>query len=188
MYEKKPKIEIWLELETRCNLNCKFCFNFWKDGHSKAPMKLSTQDTLKGLEKLFGVVECEKISISGGEPLLREDIFEILRFIQSYEIPMILTTNGIGLDTTLIARFMEAGISTFQIPFHSANQKTHNFLSGVDCWKDTLEVFVLLKENAATLIPVFVATSLNLNHLIGVMELCNILDINEIIFNRFVPG
>src|ERR1044072_7152246 len=143
----KPRVQIWYELETRCNLHCKFCFNFWKDGVSRAPDKLSTVDTLRCLKRLFDVVDCEKLTISGGEPLLRDDLYEILGFIKGHGIPMILTTNSTLLDSRNISRLMGAGILTFQIPFHSTDKTLHDMLSGEECWSKTLNAFILLKRS-----------------------------------------
>lgn len=185
---KKPKVEIWYELETRCNLHCKFCFNFWKDGISSAPRRLSTEDALESLKQLFNAVECERISISGGEPLLREDLYTILSFIKSNGIPMVLTTNSTLLTRQSILKLMDSGIVTFQIPFHSTDQALHDMLSGGECWRDTLKAFIALKESGATVIAVFVATLLNLHEFCGVMEICSLLGIRELIFNRFVPS
>lgn len=185
---RKPKVEIWYELETRCNLHCKFCFNYWKDGIQQSPRRLSTGDSLECLRRLFDAVECEKMSISGGEPLLREDLYDILAFIKGHDIPMVLTTNSTLLNPQNILRLMDSGILTFQVPFHSANQALHDKLSGAECWRDTLKAFISLRENGANVIAVFVATRLNLKEFGGVLEVCGALGIEEIIFNRFVPS
>jgi MoaA/NifB/PqqE/SkfB family radical SAM enzyme len=184
----KPKVEIWLELETRCNLNCKFCYNYWKDGVTPAPHRLGTNEMLEALHKLFRVVECDKIAISGGEPLLREDLFKILAVIKGYEVRMVLASNAILLDQQRILKLMTAGIETFQPPLHSTSEQLHDMLSGVPCWRKTIRSLVTLKQLGANVVPVFVATKLNLYELGGVVELCFLLGIQEMIVNRFVPG
>jgi MoaA/NifB/PqqE/SkfB family radical SAM enzyme len=184
----KPTVQIWYELETRCNLHCKFCFNFWKDGSSKAPNKLDRSKTIKVLEVLFSLVCCEKITISGGEPLLREDLFAILRFIKAHNTPTVLTTNSTLLDRRNITKLRLSGIGTFQVPLHSICEEMHDMLSGAECWKRTLHALIMLKESGANVVVVFVATQINLPHFLDVMEVCSLLGINEIIFNRFIPS
>jgi MoaA/NifB/PqqE/SkfB family radical SAM enzyme len=169
-------------------LRCKFCFNFWKDGVSKIPIKLNTSETIKALTVLFSIVDCEKITISGGEPLLREDLYEILSLIKSYDIPTVLTTNSTLLDYESISRLLDAGVLAFQVPFHSADEAVHDMLSGGECWRKTLKAFTMLKESGANVVAVFVATRLNLQHFSDVIEICSLLSINEIIFNRFIPS
>src|SRR5918911_1229962 len=110
----RPRVEIWYELETRCNLHCKFCFNYWKEGEARAPRRLPTAETLEGLRRLLDAVDCEKLTVSGGEPLLREDLFDLLALVKSRGIPMVLTTNGLLLDAEMIDRLRGAGVVTFQ--------------------------------------------------------------------------
>lgn len=184
----KHTVEVWLELETRCNLRCGFCYNFWKDGVSPTPKKISTELMLQALDNLFAAVECKKMAISGGEPLLREDLYEIIERINSHAIPMVLTTNGLLLNESKTLELMKRGIVTFQIPLHSTRQKIHDELSGLPCWKDTLHTILMLKECGANVIPVYVATGLNLSDFTNVVEVCFELGLREIIFNRFIPG
>lgn len=186
--EAKPRVEIWYELETRCNLHCKFCFNYWKEGDTRAPRRLPTAETLEGLSRLFDAVICEKLTLSGGEPLLREDLFDLLALVKSRGIPMVLTTNGTLLDAEMIGRLMSAGVVTFQVPFHSADQARHDFLSGGECWRQTLQAFISLREAGAKTLAVFVATKLNLGDFCGVLEICAALGLREVIFNRFIPS
>ncbi len=185
---KIPSIELWLELETRCNLQCKFCYNYWKDGISTAPQRLTTEKMLEALANLFHSVDCEKIAISGGEPLLREDLYDILAFINDNRIPMVLTSNSILLSKHNINRLIQLGIVTFQLPLLSSNKALHDMLSGAESWQETLNSIVMLKEAGANVVPVFIATKINLEDFPNVLDICSILGIEEIIFNRFVPG
>ena len=184
----KPTIEIWLELETRCNLQCKFCYNFWKDGSARAPERLGTGELIRGLDSLLGAVECRALAVSGGEPLLREDLFDILACLRARSVPVALATNALLLDGQKIRRLMGAGVATFQVPLHSADEVMHDALCGAPCWKKTIAAIVMLKEAGAHAVAVFVATRLNLEHFIEVLELCSLLGLKEVIFNRFVPG
>jgi MoaA/NifB/PqqE/SkfB family radical SAM enzyme len=186
--EARPRVEIWYELETRCNLHCKFCFNYWKEGDTRAPRRLPTAETLEGLTRLLDAVACEKLTISGGEPLLREDLFDILALVKSRGIPMVLTTNGTLLDAAMIDRLRGAGVVTFQLPFHSADRARHDFISGGECWRQTLRAFISLREAGANTLAVFVATKLNLKDFCGVLEVCAALGLREVIFNRFIPS
>ncbi len=182
-----PKIEVWFELETRCNLHCKFCYNFWKDGSARAPSRLTTVETLEALRRLFDAVDCEQIAISGGEPLLREDLYEILAFIKSRSVPTILTTNSTLLNPTKIRELADLGVATFQVPLHSPDREVHDYLCGLACWEQTLCNLISLRSMGQNVVPVFVATAHNLRDFPGVMKVCSCLGLDEIIFNRFVP-
>lgn len=152
-----------------------------------APLRLGTEETVLALSRLFSVVTCSKMSISGGEPLLRPDLPEILRFVRTHSVPMVLTTNGRLLDKQKARTLGELGVGTFQIPLHAADQDTHNFLSGGDSWNSSIRCLVDLRAAGLSVVPVFVATRINLNRLPGVIEVCALLGLKELIFNRFVP-
>jgi MoaA/NifB/PqqE/SkfB family radical SAM enzyme len=184
----KPKVEIWFELETRCNLRCRFCYNFWRGGAIAEPARMDMQQIRRALENLFAVAQCERVAISGGEPLLNENLHDLLSLLQTHGIPVILTTNGTLLDREKIRRLKQEGVVTFQIPFHSTDAATHDWICGAPCFPATLQALRMLREEDANVVPVFVATTANLDYFTKVMKICAVLGIGEIIFNRFVPS
>jgi MoaA/NifB/PqqE/SkfB family radical SAM enzyme len=184
----KPRIQLWYELETRCNLCCRYCLSFWKDQVLAPPRSLAPPATLQALESLFEVVDCESITISGGEPLLREDLQDILFAIRERGIPTVLATNATLLDYPHVSEFMDLGVVTFQIPLHSTDSVMHDALCGVGSWRSSLNALRILKESGATVVPVFVATRLNLEQFAAVMEMCSLLGVTDIVFNRLVPS
>lgn len=127
------------------------------------------------------------MSISGGEPLLRPDLEAILEFIGQNNVPMVLTTNSIFLSKVKVLELQKLGVVTFQVPLHSPNRATHDYLSGTECWEDSLRALILLKSLRTNVVPVFVATRMNAADFAGVVELCALLGLSELIFNRFVP-
>src|SRR5437899_10033234 len=93
MDEMKPKIQIWLELETRCNLRCQFCYNYWRGEPFEEPMQIPVPALLPALDVLLDGVDCSSITISGGEPLLRKDLFAILDHVHKCSITIVITMN-----------------------------------------------------------------------------------------------
>jgi MoaA/NifB/PqqE/SkfB family radical SAM enzyme len=183
----KPEIEIWFEAETRCNLACKFCFNYWKAGDNEAPTCVSTEKTLEALERIFEEFSCPKMTISGGEPLLREDLLEVVRFVAGRGTMVVLTTNGTLLTGDKINLLMGAGVATFEVSVHSMDANMHDYLSGETCWHRTVETILRLRAVSANVVPVFVATRKNLWHFRTVVKMFCLIGLREFIFNRFVP-
>ncbi|MEM3796084.1 MAG: radical SAM protein, partial [Archaeoglobaceae archaeon] len=88
-------IIVW-NITNRCNLNCLHCY-----ARANTRLKeLSTEECKKIVNELaeFGV---PVILFSGGEPLLREDIFEIAEYARDRNIKIVLSTNGTLIDETL---------------------------------------------------------------------------------------
>jgi len=183
----KPSLELWLELETQCNLACRFCYNYWKDGSAPEPQTRTTSETIAALRRLFEAAEVTQVAFSGGEPLLRPDLLELVRLAQSYGIYAILTTNGTLLTRSRIAELRDAGIGTFQISLHSHLPTMHDHLSGGTAWHGAICAMIRLREAGLPMVPVFVATNLNLSHFPRVVTMMGQLGVKDIIFNRFIP-
>lgn len=188
MVKGKSEIKLWFELENHCNLGCKFCYNYWKDGRYAPPSQLSARQLIKCLENLFSVVECSQITLSGGEPLLRNDLFEILEFISAKKIPMVITTNGLLLSGEIVERLLSYGVKTFELPIHAMKPDLHDYLSGKKCFDATVAAFILLKEKRCNVIPVFVATKRNMEEFISIIKFAELFKFERIILNRTVPG
>jgi radical SAM protein with 4Fe4S-binding SPASM domain len=110
---KPPRpIVVW-NCTRRCNLHCVHCYS--SAGNQNTENTLTTREAKRFIQDLadFGV---PVLLFSGGEPLLREDIFDLADFARSKGIKTVLSTNG-TLITREIARkikdvgFVEAGIS-----------------------------------------------------------------------------
>jgi len=104
---RKPSgpVVIW-NLARRCNLNCKHCYSISTD--KDFPGELSTEEVATVMDdlKAFGV---PVLILSGGEPLLRRDIFEVSRHAKSLGFYVGLSTNGTLIGKDNIERIAEVG-------------------------------------------------------------------------------
>ncbi|MFH1403649.1 MAG: radical SAM protein, partial [Candidatus Altiarchaeota archaeon] len=96
----KPPISIGIAVTYRCNLRCIQCPQWGESGWLKAdPSKLSRELTTSQFKEFIDDVAPFKpyFQFTGGEPLLREDIFEIIHYADSKNLVTGLTTNGVLL-------------------------------------------------------------------------------------------
>ena len=104
---RKPPgpVVIW-NLVRRCNLTCKHCYSISAD--IDFPGELSTAEVFEVMDDLrtFGV---PVLILSGGEPLLREDIFDISQHAKAMGFYVGLSTNGTLIDRTNIGRIAAVG-------------------------------------------------------------------------------
>ncbi|MBX6369936.1 MAG: heme d1 biosynthesis radical SAM protein NirJ [Rhodospirillales bacterium] len=98
-------VVIW-NLVRRCNLACKHCYSI--SGDVDFPGELATDEIFRVMDDLraFGV---PVLILSGGEPLMRRDIFEISRRAKDMGFYVGLSTNGTLIDESNIARIAAAG-------------------------------------------------------------------------------
>ena len=107
--ERKPPgpVVIW-NLIRRCNLTCKHCYSISADTHF--PGELSTQEVFDVMDDLksYGV---HVLILSGGEPLLRPDIFEIAERARAMGFYVGLSSNGTLIDEENVKKIAEVGFN-----------------------------------------------------------------------------
>ncbi|MGM5482997.1 MAG: radical SAM protein [Nanobdellota archaeon] len=128
--KKKPIPELAIiEVTQKCNLNCIMCYN--KDAAKKE--NISTRQIKRFILELWEL-GCKMISFTGGEPFLRKDIFELIKFAQSYGIETVIYTNGTLLKT-LKHRIIDSGLSKIFISIESGTEGTYEKIRGKNIFK-----------------------------------------------------
>ncbi|MBI4844945.1 MAG: radical SAM protein [Candidatus Omnitrophica bacterium] len=95
-YEKKQLVSAHLELTYRCNLSCKFC-SITERLKDKSQQELSAKEWNEVVNDL-GELGVENITIVGAEPLIRNDIFELIENIKKRKMKCLLISNGVLID------------------------------------------------------------------------------------------
>jgi radical SAM protein with 4Fe4S-binding SPASM domain len=178
------------EVTQRCNHLCLHCYNAWKNA---APYptaeELSTADTLAMLDKVLEESGAKLISLSGGEPLLRPDLPQIVDFLAARGVATNLICNGSLVTEDVIARLGPDAISIYELPLLSVDRAIHDKLSGAPgAFDKTTLAIANLKAARQRVVAVFVATRLNLHTWPETAELAFALGVDGIMFNRFNPG
>lgn len=124
-----------LSVTKRCNLNCSYCGS--KNGRKEDEM---SAEEIIALVTAFSEKGIKKVRLTGGEPLVREDIIEIARGIKS--IPgiesLFITTNGILLGEYAVS-LKEAGVDGVNISLDALNSRLYKEITGVDRLKNVLD-------------------------------------------------
>ena len=92
------------ELTQRCNHDCLHCYNAWKNPVDYPQGELDTAGTLEILAKMLDQSGAGLVTLSGGEPLLRADVFEIVDFLAARGLAINLISNGRLIDESVVAR------------------------------------------------------------------------------------
>ncbi|RLI36690.1 GTP 3',8-cyclase MoaA, partial [Candidatus Bathyarchaeota archaeon] len=119
-----------ISVTQRCNLHCFYCHREGEDYESNREMTPEEIETIIRVVSSFGV---GKVKITGGEPLLRGDILEIIEGIN--RVPGIseisMTTNGVLLNE-LAGPLREAGLARVNVSLDTLNPETYKMITGVD--------------------------------------------------------
>jgi len=123
-----PRMIFW-ELTDRCNLACIHC----RGGDHRAPAiekELSTVEA-KSFIDAVSMVYKPVIVLTGGEPLYRDDVFEIASHIRNRGLRTALATNGTLVNSEIAERIREAGITRVSISIDGAESGFHDDFRGV---------------------------------------------------------
>lgn len=121
----RPIISLRITLTNRCNVNCLYCHH---DGMVSSKDEM-TPDELYTICKIAKKIGVRKIRISGGEPLIRKDIVEIVEKISSLGFEDIsMTTNGVLLEK-YAQDLKDVGLDRVNVSLDTLNPETYQFIS-----------------------------------------------------------
>ena len=180
-----------LELTRRCNHHCLYCYTVWGERELGYPgpreAEMSTAEIKTLIERLQREAPVQYIALSGGEPLLREDLPEILAFIRNCGITPIIITNGTLLTKERVAATMVGG--SYEVSLHSYRPLVHDRMSGAPgAWRKVIDGMTNVHQAGGNLVAAFVATKLNYMDLLHTAELAVALGCWGMLYNRVNLG
>ena len=125
---ERPIISLRITITNRCNVNCVYCHH---DGMVTSREEM-TADELYTICKIAKNLGVQKIRLSGGEPLIRKDIVEIVEKINSLGFKDIsMTSNGILLEK-YAQGLKDAGLNRINVSLDTLNRETYEFITHKD--------------------------------------------------------
>ena len=140
--------EVMIELEPKCNFNCVFCFN-------KSSFAQAGRDQVKGfskeyLQKIIKAIASSGVKIvrfTGGEPMLRKDIWLLMDYAQSQGLKIRLNTNGSLITNREVVKKLNQYIASILLPIESFDNQVESRLTGhQDSLKKKIKAITLLKK------------------------------------------
>jgi len=119
-----PGHPVW-EVTGACNLRCIHCH---ATSGKAAPDELTTDEGKRLIDMLAAESEFRTLIYTGGEPLVRPDIFTLLRHSQKAGLANIIATNGTLIDEEMAFKLKEHGVVCNAISIDSADVATHDFV------------------------------------------------------------
>jgi organic radical activating enzyme len=107
----------WVEVTDECDLFCPGCYRHTLEGHR--PL----EDVKNDIIACQRMTNCDRIAISGGEPLLYPHLIEVVEFISGRRMKPMLLTNGEKLTWELALVLKEAGLVQFYFHVDSGQQR-----------------------------------------------------------------
>jgi PqqA peptide cyclase len=156
------------ELTHRCPLHCVYCSNPLELSHRAD--ELSTEVWTRAFREAVeaGVLQ---IDFTGGEPLARPDIVDLVRAARQAGLYVNLITSGLPLDEARLDDLIQAGLDHIQLSFQGAAEETANEISGTKSHEHKLRVLEWLKHRRVALTLNFVIHRRNIDQLADMLAI-----------------
>lgn len=171
--DRRP-IVVW-NLTRTCNLKCAHCYT---DSEArKYGGELTTAECKTVLDDL-AAFNVPAVLFSGGEPLMREDVFELAEYARSLGLHVVLSTNGTIIDEKLAKKFVDLKFAYIGISLDSAIPAVHDNFRGMQgAFERTMRGFrncVAAGQKVGLRLTLTRHTSENLDQLFDLIERENI--------------
>src|SRR5215470_12010529 len=168
--ETKVTNPLWLnaEITFRCPLHCVYCYN--PVDYARSGPELTTDEWLRVLRQAreLGAVQ---LGISGGEPLMRDDVEVMIAEAHRLGYYSNLLTSGVGLTEKRIAAFKEGGLDQIQLSFQDSTRELNDFLSSTRTFELKSKVAKLIKQYEYPMVLNVVLHRLNIDHIQAILDM-----------------
>jgi pyrroloquinoline quinone biosynthesis protein E len=163
-----PPLWLLAELTYRCPLHCPFCYN---------PVDYANDRTELTTEQWFDVMRqarqlgAAQLGFSGGEPLLRDDLEDLVGEGRRLGFYTNLITSGIGLTEARLARMKDLGLDHIQLSFQDSTREMNDFLSSTKTFDLKARVAKLIRQYDYPMVLNVVLHRFNLDHVERIIDM-----------------
>ncbi len=161
---------LWLlaEITYRCPLHCAFCYNP-TDYDKHTQNELDTKSWLSVLNQARDLGAAQ-LGISGGEPLLRDDIEVIVEEAHQLGYYSNLITSGVGLTDKRIDASKKGGLDHIQLSMHDITVEINNFITDTKTFKLKKKVAAMIKDRGYPMVLNVVIHRYNIDHIKEILK------------------
>ncbi len=183
---KAPLYIAW-EITLTCNAKCLHCYS--SSGPTlKDPDELTTTESLKLINQLAdsGLLI---LAFSGGEPLVRKDIYQLIDHAVNRNLVVNIASNGFLINEKTARKLKEIGVRSVTISLDAANAEQHDtFRNYKGLFDKAIKAIKLLVKNGVRVVVSFTPTKLNHKEGAKVVELAYRLGADAVNMSQFVPA
>jgi len=177
-------ISVSVQITSSCNARCLHCFLF---APQQSVNELSTEEWKQVIDELHEL-NVFGISFTGGEPLLREDLEELIQYSEKYDIDASIQTNGYGLTDDRIEKLLFAGLKGVYLSLDGLDEETHDFFRGLKgLYQRVIHAIEVLVRQKVTLQINTTLTKLNRHQIPELINHLNELGVPRVNLMRLIP-
>lgn len=171
-YPLCPPEHVYFSLTNRCNLKCRMC-NF-PNSPSREEDELTTEECKRIIDQITDL-KINHLIFSGGEPLLRKDIFDLITYAVAKRIKMVdVTTNGLLIDEGVAKKLINLGVNPITISIDGL-EETNNFIRGKGSFQKAMGAIDFInkyRNNNPPMLGInFTITNFNVDQILPMIDL-----------------
>jgi radical SAM protein with 4Fe4S-binding SPASM domain len=166
--------ELWVYVTNRCNLRCKHCL---VRGGEVSKEELTVEKFKETLKDAVGL-GTKRFFFTGGEPFLRDDIFELIRYVtDELKIELVILTNGTLFDEGTVKRLARFPRLVIQVSLEGPTAETNDPIRGKGAHRKSLKGIGLLRSHGLRTIVTSTATRKNISEIPTLSDLLHKKDV-----------
>lgn len=179
-------------LTERCNLKCTHCYQSGGRNEELTAEEINAvvtevEETLKAWSEAFDITFSPSFNITGGEPILRTDIFEIIEMIGARGFDTYLLSNGTLISKEKAAALAHLGLKGVQVSMEGL-EKVHDSIRGKGSFAAAVEGIANLLNAGMSVTVNATLSEVNVGDLPGLVDLAKSLGVQRLGFSRLVPS
>jgi len=176
----KPRL-IAFEVTRRCRYSCRHCR---ANAGVSSEEELTTNQCKKILKSIAKYSKCILI-LTGGEPMERSDIYELIRYGRKIGLRMVMATCGYLIDEKTIVKLKKAGITALSLSLDGAGAETHDkFRDAKGAFDSTINAAKIAHKERVRFQINTTISKININEVIGIADLAK--KLGAYCFNPFI--
>jgi radical SAM protein with 4Fe4S-binding SPASM domain len=177
-----------VELTALCNQKCGYCYNGWREDAGKSVGSADGEQLLQRLRRVFGAWEVDHVTLTGGEPLLHPQLFEVIELCESNGVGVQIISNGGMVTEGTAAQLGERRLRFIQVTLNGPDAELHERHVGPGHFEKTLRGVRLLQQARVPVVGCVVVTRLNARRVGEILGLWRSLGVEHVAFSRFSPA
>ena len=179
-----PAHPVW-EMTSACNLHCIHCHT---SGGKPGADELTTAEAKRMLDQLAAVDEFRMMAWTGGEPLVRDDLWELLAYAQALGFTNTMATNATLIDDAVAQRLRRSGVVIAAVSLDGFDAASHDFVRGLPgAFDDALRGMRALRRAGILLHINITAMEYNMEQMEPLMALVDELGTGILLMYQLVP-
>lgn len=181
--------EVMIEVESECNFKCAFCFNRVSFASHGFDGKRLESSYIKKIIDNIKKANVSTVRFTGGEPMLREDFFELIKYAKSKGLKVRLNTNGSLIESYAMVKEMVKYLDYVLFAMHAYEPKGDERITGFKgSFEKKIRAMKWFKKAGIKILRVNTIASLdNIKKLEKFYKLLKRLKVNRWAVNRLIP-